>query len=121
MNTKNFIKDCLYIKLSTKLCPITLVAPSHAWKLLAAAAMPRLFIFSLIDDLSGEQMPQLIKDGQVNLQEYRSLVAIILWLIYALAAQSADDDRDICRPSTDEVSYFATFGTYIIRRDDIGS
>lgn len=41
MNTKNFIKDCLYIKLSTKLCPITPVAPSHAWKLLAAAvALP---------------------------------------------------------------------------------
>lgn len=38
MNTKNFIKDCLYIKLSTKLCPITPVAPSRAWKLLAAAA-----------------------------------------------------------------------------------
>lgn len=36
MNTKNFIKDCLYIKLSTKLCPITPVAPFHAWKLLAA-------------------------------------------------------------------------------------
>lgn len=40
MNTKNFIKDCLYIKLSTKLCPITPVAPFHAWKLLAAG--PRL-------------------------------------------------------------------------------
>jgi hypothetical protein len=41
MNTKNFIKDCLYIKLSTKLCSITPVAPSHAWKLLAAAmALP---------------------------------------------------------------------------------
>lgn len=41
MNTKNFIKDCLYIKLSTKLCPITPVAPSRAWKLLAAAvALP---------------------------------------------------------------------------------
>lgn len=37
MNTKNFIKDCLYIKLSTKLCPITPVAPLRAWKLLAAA------------------------------------------------------------------------------------
>lgn len=39
MNTKNFIKDCLYIKLSTKLCPITPVAPFHAWKLLAAATV----------------------------------------------------------------------------------
>lgn len=28
---------------------------------------------------------------------------------------------DIRRPSSDEVSYFATFGTYIIRRNDIGS
>lgn len=44
MNTKNFIKDCLYIKLSTKLCPITPVAPFHAWKLLAAATVRhRLF------------------------------------------------------------------------------
>jgi len=39
MNTKNFIKDCLYIKLSTKLCPITPVAPSRAWKLLAGAVV----------------------------------------------------------------------------------
>jgi hypothetical protein len=46
MNTKNFIKDCLYIKLSTKLCPIKRVAsPRRAppWKLLAqpAFAWPR--------------------------------------------------------------------------------
>lgn len=58
MNTKNFIKDCLYIKLSTKLCPITPVAPSRAWKLLAAAVALPFQASHAIDDLPGRQKPQ---------------------------------------------------------------
>lgn len=114
MNTKNFIKDCLYIKLSTKLCPITPVAPFHAWKLLAAG--PRLgtafSIYRFCTILSAPFLDRI----QFSSSTFRSRSSPI-------RCRGCDVDESIekCHGRTRDrrsirlgrVNYFATFKTCI--------
>lgn len=116
MNTKNFIKDCLYIKLSTKLCPITPVAPSRAWKLLAAAVvLPFPSPVALMIRLAGKSHNHRGKKRTDSAPRSCS------FRVFSLADSRFTRLACTRYSSSVEVSYFATFGTYIIRRDDIGS
>lgn len=106
MNTKNFIKDCLYIKLSTKLCPITPVAPSRAWKLLAAAvalafSKPRVPLMTRQADKSYNRCDKKTNESLlVNI----SCVHCVFSLANLRFIRLTDDIRDICRPSKSVIS-----------------
>lgn len=61
---------------------------------------------------------------RTGVSSWTSLAFAVIFFVYDLRLGGSIGCRDAChvrRSSSDEVSYFATFGTYIIRRDDIGS
>lgn len=105
MNTKNFIKDCLYIKLSTKLCPITPVAPSRAWKLLAAAMVLPFPSPAWHRRPAGQAKATIaaVKSDRVPTPRgYRSRSLRVFFP--GLIHDSADNARDIHRPSKSVIS-----------------
>lgn len=107
MNTKNFIKDCLYIKLSTKLCPITPVAPSRLETIGCRSGVAfSKFRVPLMTRQTGKSHNRGDKNKRTRCPSWTSvvLVARFISLTDLRLARSADDTRDIRRPSKSVIS-----------------